>query len=389
MKFFHTADWHIGKTVNEHSMLEDQRYYLKQLVRLLKDEKADALIIAGDLYDRSVPSADAVALVDEIFTEIIIGLRIPILAIAGNHDGRQRLSFASRLLEKQGLHLVGNLSEKVERVTLQDENGPVHFILLPYFQPADLRALYPGFPLHTHEECYNFVLERLVKNLGKFERNVLVSHGFLAASELLEENVTLSGSELSVGGSDFVRTPYFKEFDYVALGHLHAPQTAGLTTARYSGSLLKYSTDETSQKKLVYAVELSELGQIKITDYQIKPLHDLRVIHGNFRDILRTAEESDLFTDDYIYAELTQNEPELDAMAKLRAVYPNALGLRYLRQAAENNVRNKNLEQIRRESPIQIFCDFYREITGETLDESKAALAEKVFQEIADEERSR
>lgn len=388
MKIIHTADWHIGKTVAEHNLLEDQRYYLEQLALLLAEEKADVLIVAGDLYDRSVPSGEAVELVDNILTEITAGLGIPVLAIAGNHDSRQRLSFGGKLLQKQGLFLVGSLQKEIQKVILSDSAGPVNFYLLPYFQPADIRPFFPGTILRTPEEAYNTLLRETVKTLDRAERNILVTHGFLAAAEKTESEAVLS-SELSVGGSDFICTRYFKEFDYVALGHLHAPQTAGLQTARYSGSLLKYSVDEANQSKKILCIESCAPGDIHISERQIKPLRDLRIIRGSFDDILNTGRNSFDGTDDYIFAELTQSEPELEAMTRLRSVYPNALGLKYVNRTAVAAIQGKSVEMLHHQTPDEIFGDFYREITGEILSPAKQALAELVFREVSEEENRR
>lgn len=386
MKIIHTADWHIGKTVAEHNLLEDQRYYLEQLVLLLAEEKADVLIVAGDLYDRSVPSGEAVELVDSILTEITAELGIPVLAIAGNHDSRQRLSFGGKLLQKQGLFLVGSLQKKIQMVTLSDDEGPVNFYLLPFFQPGDIRPLFPDTPLRTPEEAYNYLLGETVKTLNHTQRNILITHGFLAGSEKSENEAVLS-SELSVGGSDFICTGYFKDFDYVALGHLHAPQSAGLNTARYSGSLLKYSVDEANQNKKILCVECGAPGDIRISERRIKPLRDLRIVRGSFDDILSTGRETPSGTDDYVFAEITQSEPELEAMARLRSVYPNALGLKYINRASGGTVNTKNVETLRRQTPDEIFGDFYREITGEILDPAKQALAKSIFHEVVEEDR--
>ncbi len=386
MKIFHTADWHIGKIVCERSMLDDQRYFLGKLIKLLQEEKADALIIAGDLYDRSVPSADAVELVDAVLTEITAGLQIPVLVIAGNHDSRQRISFAGKLLQKQKLFMVGTLGRKVQCATLTDQNGPVHFYLLPYFQPGELRPLFPDISFQSAEEAYNTLLKETVKSFVPNERNILVSHGFFATGQRDGEDAVLS-SELSVGGSDFVKTDLFSYFDYVALGHLHAPQTAGIETARYSGSLLKYSVDEAEQQKRITCIETEKKGSLKISERYISPLRDLRIVRGNFSEILSVSRTDPKRLEDYIFAEITQNEPELEAMTRLRSVYPNALGLKYINRTFNGAVKGKTVETFRNQTPETIFTDFYREITGENPDSEKQKLAEEVFRSILNEER--
>lgn len=388
MKIIHTADWHIGKTIAGHNLLEDQRYYLKRLIRFLKEENADVLVIAGDLYDRSVPSAEAVELVDDIFTEITTELDIPILAISGNHDSRQRLSFAGKLLQKQKLFLIGTLQRNIQKVTLCDDVGLVNFYLLPFFQPADIRPLFPECAFKTPQEAYNTILKETVDTLNRNERNILITHGFLAAAQTNDSDVILS-SESSVGGSDFICSEFFKDFDYVALGHLHAPQSAGMDTVRYSGSLLKYSVDEANQEKKIVCVESHAPGKISISDRKIPPLRDLRIVRGKFEELLNVGKNCSENTDDYVFAEITQSEPELEAMARLRNVYPNALGLKYVNHFTPVNVKTRNIETLRYQTPTEIFADFYHEITGESLDSEKKILAEAVFRDVSEEESVR
>ncbi|MGI5895667.1 MAG: exonuclease SbcCD subunit D [Oscillospiraceae bacterium] len=380
MKIIHTADWHIGRSIGEHSMLEDQRAYLKQLATLLRNEQADALVIAGDLYDRSVPPADAVQLVDETFSEIVTGLGIPILAIAGNHDSRRRLSFANRLLSQQGLYLEGEIKKEIEKVILRDSFGPVNFYLLPFLQAADVRVFFPDEPLHSLQDAYNLLLSRTVAALDRRERNVLVSHGFFAAAE---HCIPSTASESAVGGSDLIVTDLFQAFDYVALGHIHSPQNVGLPQARYAGSILKYAVDEAAQRKQLWCVELGEGHNIQITDRTIQPMRDLRILRGDFDELLRSAQDSNQSNKDYVFAELTQSEPVIDAVARLRAVYPNILGLKYTGRSWNLTQRDQTADTLKSKSPSELFADFYKELTGESLPEQKREIVKQTFEQAA------
>ncbi|MDF2567927.1 MAG: exonuclease SbcD, partial [Oscillospiraceae bacterium] len=222
VKIIHTSDWHIGKFVNEYSMLEDQRYFLNQLIDLIKEEKADALVIAGDIYDRSVPSAEAVSLVDEIFCRMIDELHIPILSIAGNHDSKERLSFVNKLFEKSGLYIEGRIDKEVKKVALKDDFGKVNFFLLPYIEPSQIRPLFPDENIKTFDDSYRALMKNISKEVDSSQRNLLIAHGFFAYlnGEEKENEPILSESEVSVGGSDLVNARHFDDFDYVALGHL-------------------------------------------------------------------------------------------------------------------------------------------------------------------------
>lgn len=383
MKIIHTADWHIGKNIGEHNMLEDQRVYLKKLITLLRDEQADALIIAGDLYDRSVPPADAVQLVDETFSEIINGLGIPILAVAGNHDSPRRLAFANSLLSRQGLYLEGEIKKEIKKVTFGDSDGPINFYLLPFLQAADVRALFPDEPIHSLQDAYNFLLSRTVAALDRNERNVLVSHGFFAAAEHCAPS---TASESAVGGSDLIVTDLFQAFDYVALGHIHSAQSVGLEHARYAGSMLKYSIDEAAQRKQLWCVEFGKNHFIQITGRTISPMRDLRILRGSFDELLEAAQNSAQSNEDYVFAELTQSEPVIDAVTRLRVVYPNILGLKYVGRQWNFTQREQTVDTLKSKSPVDLFADFYKELTGEPLPEQKRRIVRQTFEQAVDTE---
>ncbi|HIZ55160.1 MAG TPA: exonuclease SbcCD subunit D [Firmicutes bacterium] len=383
MRIVHTSDWHLGKIVSEYSMLEDQRYILHQLIQFLQDFRADVLLISGDLYDRSIPGADAVRLADEILSEIA-SHHISVFLIAGNHDSPERLSFLSGLLSVEGIYIAGMPEIPVRRVTLEDSFGPVHFFLLPYLEPGDLRPLFPD-RVHTYDEAIGAVAETFLPSLQKDERNILLAHGFFSYVGKDGQPVdpaVFSASETSLGGTDLVNAARFSCFDYAAFGHLHAPQQTGFPHMRYSGSLLKYSASEAGQKKSVTCIELCEKGNCTITQHSLSPLRDLRMIQGNFSDLCRYGRESDPHPEDYIYAVLTDPAPILDGALLLKSVFPNLMGLRYEQDLFTGQENLLSAEAIRQKSQTDLFGAFYLSLTGEPLSPDQQALFEDVLHTV-------
>ena len=333
MKIVHTGDWHIGKIVNEYSMIEEQKYYLDKLVELLREKEAEALIISGDIYDRSVPPAEAVELLDTILSKIILELKIPVLAIGGNHDSAERLSFGNKLLRDKGLYIEGNFNGEVKKVTLKDNDGSVNFYLLPYIDPAQARILYENPEIKTHDDMMREIVSRIYESLDIDERNILIAHGYVSYSYEDKEHrggleVCDSERPLSIGGTDIVDGSIFEKFDYVALGHIHGPQKVGSNKIRYSGSLLKYSISEWKQKKSIPVIDINKDKNLKVELIEIKPLRDLRVIRGPIDELLNRENHQGTNLNDYVFAEITDEGEILDAISKLRAVFPNIMGLR-------------------------------------------------------------
>jgi len=360
MKFIHTADWHIGKIVNEFSMLEDQAFILSEFVNLVEEERPDAVIIAGDLYDRSVPPADGVDLLDKVLSKIVLDLKIPVLAVAGNHDSPERLSFGSSLLKNSGLHIEGVLNKNITKVSLKDKDEiTVNFYLVPYTEPAYVRELYGDENIKTHEEAYKKVIEDIYKNFDRSERNVLITHGYVSYIKEI-----------------------FSEFDYVALGHLHRPQKVGSDKIRYSGSLLKYSTSEAKQKKSITIVNIDKSGELNIELKELRTLRDLRIIKGPLNELICKDVYKETNTDDYVFAILADEGELLDPISKLRAVYPNIMGLsresfinsEYNKTSAEEGYKNKSKEEL--------FSEFYKILTGKELDESRMEVLRRVIEEV-------
>lgn len=322
MKLLHIADLHIGKRVNEFNMIEDQRYILNQILRITEETQPDAVLIAGDVYDKCQPSAEAVELLDEFLTLITSRVR-KVLMISGNHDSPERLGFGSRILKKNGLHIGGVFEGSLSKVVLKDEYGKVNLYLLPFIKPAMARP-YFDIPLETYDSTLRAVLSR--ESLPAGDRNVLLAHQFVTSGAAEPER---SDSEsLSLGGLDNVDVSCFEGFDYVALGHIHGPQKIGRDTVRYAGSPLKYSFSEARHKKSAVLVELGAKGDWDIRLIPLEPLRDMRRIWGPLEQLLKAGRE-DGGIRDYIHATLTDEEEIYDAVGKLRRVYPNLMALEF------------------------------------------------------------
>lgn len=383
MRIVHTADWHIGKIVNEFNMLEDQTYILDRMVAFLTEQRADVLIVAGDLYDRSVPSADAVAMLDRVFSRIVLEVGIPVLAVAGNHDSPERLDFGNSILAAGGLHIEGTPASPVQRVTLEDPYGPVCFYLLPYLTPAHARALYPEAEIRTYDDAYDAMMKDILPSLDQNQRNVLVGHGFFEyLSEGADATGALDESEVSVGGSDLVDAKRLSVFDYVALGHLHSPHRVGLDSIRYAGSLLKYAVDEAGQKKSVTLIELGEKGSSQITEHSLTPRRDLRIVEGRFSELMRRENQVGFSVEDYIFVHLTDEAPVMDAVARLRAVFPNILGLQYTVYDPAEDVQAISPRTIRTQGIEQLFAGFYEKFSDTPLDPAQTKLVAEVVREV-------
>lgn len=393
MKIIHTGDWHIGKIVNEISMLEDQQYILDRLVEFLESERPDALVIAGDLYDRSVPPARAVELLDRYIERIILELRIPILAIAGNHDSGERLGFMSSLLKKQGFYIEGELNERINCVTINDTDGDVDFYLIPYVDPAVVRVVYGDDSIRTHEDAMKKVIRTINDERDLSRRAVVVAHGYVtnmgssdnsSRDEIIKDSgLEISESErpLSIGGTDIIPGKIFDGFNYVALGHLHGPQKVGSDKIRYSGSLLKYSFSEEHQNKTVTVVKINKDGEVSVDLKDLKPMRDMRVIKGKLEELISKDYYTNGNRNDYVFAFLTDEGDLHEPMSTLRAIYPNIMGLR---KDLERTLNYENIElnvKERQKSKIDLFKDFYENVTQREIDEVSVALMEEVLEE--------
>lgn len=380
MRFLHTSDWHLGKDLFSFSLIDDQRYYLEKFCELVTNEKVDAVIIAGDLYHRSVPSSEAVALLDETLNHLVNDLKIPVLAISGNHDSPERLSFGSRLYESSGLYLEGIPSKIIRRVRLEDTYGTIEIFLLPYLDPYKARALLGDPSIHTFDDAYRALLSLPENQPSKELRTILVAHGLFAK---LDEQLLFSESERSIGGAELVNSTLFDDFDYVALGHLHAPQRAGRESMRYSGSILKYSLSEATQRKVVLLVDINEKSNISIEERKISPKRDLRILEGSLENIL-SANQNDSDTGDYVYAKLTDTML-YDAMGKLRALFPNAIGLSLDSEKSSSSYDASSIEQIKHLSIEEQFDAFFETMAGRKMKANENEVMKRIFSQLKEE----
>lgn len=386
MKIIHTSDWHIGKIVNQVYMTDDQAHILEGLVALIEAERPDALIIAGDIYDRAVPPVEAVELVDRIITTILLKAKVPILAIAGNHDSPDRIGFASSIVKANGLHIEGRLRENIRRVVLTDDHGPVNFFLLPYSQPAVVRDMLGDTAIQDHDSAMKALIAKIKTEYNPEERNVLVAHGFVRGAA--EPELSESEKPLSLGGTDYVRLEHFEGFTYTALGHLHGPQRVGSDRVRYAGSLLKYSFSEINQKKSATVIEIDGQGQVSIELKEIAPRRDMRKIRGELKALLDPAVYSSTPVEDYLHVTLTDDGEVLDPMNKLRSVYPNVLGLDFEVKVRKGGpAKTAAGEGYKTKSKLELFEDFYSSITGREFSAQRRDVIGRVAAGVDAEER--
>ncbi len=371
MRFLHTADWHLGRLFHGSCLTEDQAHVMEQFVALVKDEKPDAVLVCGDVYDRAVPPADAVRLLDDVLSRLVLDLRVPVIMIAGNHDSPDRLAFGSRVLAGQRLHVFGSVAHNVQCVTLYDKWGPVRIYALPYAEPAVARAILEAEEVLTHEAALNACLERIRSEHPSEARSVALAHAFVSGGEASE-----SERPLSVGGADRVSPDSFEGIHYVALGHLHRPQTVGSERLCYSGSLLKYSFSEAAHSKCVALVEIGRNGQCEIQRIPLTPKRELRRIEGYLKDILEGPRPGENRYD-YIAVSLLDTEAILDVMGKLRQIYPNVLHVErpFFDMLME---RTQDRTDHRRLSDLDLFSSFFRQVTGKDVTADQKSAYESV-----------
>lgn len=381
MKFLHTADLHIGKKLHEQSLLEDQRFILNQIADIAKREKVDAVVIAGDVYDRAVPQAEAVCLLDHFLTTLV-DAGIKVLMISGNHDSPERVAFADKLLEARGLYIAGPYDGSLKEVVLEDEFGPVHFVLMPYVKPAVVGA-------KTSEEAVLNMLSRQPMTLSMHQRYVMVTHYFVTGEAGETPLLSDSESDVNVGGLDNVPGDCFASFCYTALGHIHRPQRMGSGAIYYSGSPLKYSFSEAVGSKCVNLVELQEPGSVRASRIPLKPLHDLRCIRGRLEELINAEvlkQLSETEREDYLQVTLTDLEELIDPMGTLRSVYPNVLHI-ILEKNGPESAGETDLSRIvgERKDTVTMFSDFYELLRGETMDEVREKIVREAVWEAEKE----
>lgn len=374
MKFLHLADLHLGKRVNGFSMLEDQAHILRQILAILDNEQPDGVLIAGDVYDKSVPSVEAVGLLDGFLTELRTR-GVPVLLISGNHDSPERLAFGGRVMDSCGIHISPVYDGALAPVTLQDAFGPVHVWLLPFVKPAHVRRWFPDADIESYTDAMAEAVAHM--DIDTAARNVLVTHQFVTGG-------TRSGSEeLSVGGTDNVDSGVFAPFDYVALGHLHGAQHIGRETIRYAGSPLKYSFSEARQHKSVTVVTLGEKGDVQVRTVALTPLRELREIRGSYDELTaRSFYEHTTYRSDYLHLILTDEQDVFDAMSRLRTIYPYLMALDY------DNARTRAAggmsvpAETERRTPLELFEALYQRQNHRPMSEVQRAYIAQLMEQI-------
>lgn len=376
MKFLHLSDLHLGKRVNEVSMLDDQAFILQQILGIIDETKPDAVLIAGDVYDKSVPSAEAVTLFDDFLVKLS-KRKLPVLLISGNHDSPERLSFGGRLLDASGIHISPVYNGDIRPIVLQDEYGPVSFWLLPFLKPAHVKRFFPEEAIESYTDACRAAVSHM--DIERSARNVLLTHQFVTGAQ------TCESEERSVGGTDNVDASVFACFDYVALGHIHNPQNIGSNRIRYCGTPLKYSFSEAAHQKSVTLVTLGEKGALHLALCPLRPKHDLREIRGSFAEVTDRAFYTNAPTDDYLHVILTDEEDVPEAVGKLRLIYPNLMKLSYDNtRTREDNVIDA-ASDVQHKTPLELFEELYALQNNQAMSEEQRKFTQDLIESIWEE----
>ena len=376
MKFLHLSDLHIGKRVNEVSMLDDQAYILDQILCIADVERPDAVLIAGDIYDRSIPSNEAVTLFDDFLVKLA-KRHLPVLMISGNHDSPERLSFGGRLLDASGIYISPVYHGNIQPITLTDSYGPVHFWLLPFIRPAHVRRFFPDEAIESYTDACRTAISHM--SIDPTERNVLITHQFVTGA------VTCESEELSVGGTDNVDASIFDIFDYVALGHIHGPQNIVSSRIRYCGTPLKYSFSEADHHKSVTVVTLEEKGALNLQLSPLLPRHDLCQVRGSFATLTDKASYEGTTLDDYLHVILTDEEDVPEAVGKLRLIYPNIMKLSYDNTRTRTDQIIDAAADVQRKTPLELFEELYEMQNNQPMSEEQRTFAQDLIESIWEE----
>ncbi|WP_339263238.1 exonuclease SbcCD subunit D [Solibacillus sp. FSL W7-1472] len=383
MKIFHTADWHLGKIVQGVSMTRDQQFVLEQFIEEIRKEKPDVIIIAGDLYDRSVPPTDAIQLLNKTLKEILVDEETPILAIAGNHDSATRLNFGSEFMKASGLHIVGHLEQNIDPVIMHDEYGEVHFYLVPFAEPSIVRAVFDDQSVTTHEAAMAKIIEQIKQTMDCTKRNIIIGHAFITKDGMPEPNTSDSERKLTIGGTECISSALFEPFCYTALGHLHQAHFVANEKIQYAGSPLKYSESEVTHKKRFLIVDLNEDGSVTIEKRMLTPVRDMRVVTGMLEDILQHK-----VNDDYVFVKLQDEHYVKGAAELVRTVYPNALHIErtVVYEQLEQHATTMNRVQM---DDSELFELFYTEMTGKPLSDEIKEIYTDVLEQLIENEREK
>lgn len=378
MRFLHLSDLHLGKRVNEFSMLEDQAYILKEILNIIDEQKVEAVLIVGDIYDKVIPSAEAVRLLDDFLTRLATR-ELPVFLISGNHDSAERVAFGARLMSSRQIYLSPVFEADVEPVTVNDKYGGINIYMLPFVKPSLVKRVYPEEEIITYQDAVNAAVQHMQIDMDK--RNILLAHQFVTGAARCDSE------ELSVGGLDDVDASVFDSFDYVALGHLHGPQKIGKETVRYSGTPLKYSFSEANHKKAAVIVDMEEKGTVNIQQIPLVPKHDMREIRGTYMEVTALDFYKDMKTDDYLHITLTDEEDIPDAIGKLRTIYPNIMKLSYDNLRTRAAVTVRGTAEVEEKSPMELLREFYELQNNQPMTDEQEEIARGIMEEIWEDER--
>lgn len=375
MKLFHLSDLHIGKRVNEFSMIEDQKYILKRILELAEEEKPDGIILAGDIYDKQIPSAEAVQVFDEFITRLA-GRAISVFIISGNHDSAERLAFGGRLLNSRGIYLSPVYDGSVTKIPLKDQYGTVWIHLLPFIRPSTVRHVFENeADLVTDvQTAAETVIRHMEIDLK--DRNILVTHQFVTGASRCESE------DVQVGGLDNIDAAVFTPFDYTALGHIHSPQNVGTDRVRYCGTPLKYSFSEVDQEKSITVVELEKKGTVRTSLLPLKPLRDMRKLRGTYLELTDRSFYRDMNREDYIQVTLTDEDDVPDGLQKLRVIYPNIMQLLYDNQRTKTTQEVDAAQTVEKKTEMELFYEFYELQNNQPMTKQQKDFAEQLIREI-------
>lgn len=371
MRFMHLADLHLGKNVNGYSLIKDQEYALNQIIKLIKKEGIDTLLIAGDIYQSSVPSIEATKLFSKFLSQLK-DLKMRVLIISGNHDSSDRLAYANSFLKDSEIYISDTYNGKIECVIFEDEYGPINFHLFPYLKPSDVRPYFDG-KISSYEEAIRAVIDSI--EINEEERNVILSHQFILNAELSDSE------EIYAGLLEAVSEKLYDKFDYVALGHIHKKQDFLGGKARYPGALLKFSATEANYDKTITIVNLKEKNNLRVEEFKIDYLRDMRIIKGYFDDI-KEASKTDQAKDDYIHIELLDEDEIYDGFSQLRNIYPNIMTYKYKDRQVNVEDLEDFVEKTDNKTPLDLFKEFYQTILGKEITEDKLEIVKNEIEEI-------
>lgn len=379
MKIIHLADLHIGKRVNEFSMIDDQKYILNQILEIIDKEKPDALIIAGDVYDKQVPSIEAVELLDSFISDIS-KRKTTTFIISGNHDSAERLAFGSSLMAMGKIYISPVYNGKISKYTLKDDFGSANFYLLPFVKPSHVKRFFPYEKIESYTDAIKVVVDNL--KLDTSEINILIAHQFVTGASRTESE------EISVGGLDNVDASVFEDFDYVALGHIHRPQKIGTERIRYCGTPLKYSFSEVNDTKSVSIIEINSKEDFNLRMIPLIPKRDMRKIRGTYEELTTKNSYENTNTDDYIHVTLTDEFNVADAIQKLRVIYKNIMKLEYDNMRTRES-RKINLDDmvIENKNPLEIFSEFYKLQNNKEMNDEQKEIIKKIMEEVWEENK--